>query len=149
MIVADINSAKIQTGGIPMQYLFTLYADESGWTKMTPEQQQQGAGAYAAYTEALKAAGVLKSSNRLQPSSSATTLRTTNGKTQVLDGPFADSKEQLGGYYLIDVPDLDAALTWAGRCPGVGHGVVEVRAIWSMDPSTQKYEGEVALAAKK
>ena len=89
-----------------MQYLFTLYADESGWTKMTPEQQQQGAGAYAAYTEALKAAGVLKSSNRLQPSSSATTLRTTNGKTQVLDGPFADSKEQLGGYYLIDVPDL-------------------------------------------
>jgi hypothetical protein len=59
-------------------------------------------------------------------------LRTTDGKTQVLDGPFADTKEQLGGYYLIDVPDLDAALTWAGRCPGVGHGIVELRAIWPM-----------------
>jgi hypothetical protein len=113
-----------------MQYLFTLYADESGWGEMTPEEQQQGLAAYMAYGEALRTAGVLKSSNRLQPSASATTLRTTNGKTQVLDGPFADSKEQLGGYYLIDVPDLDAALTWAGRCPGVGHGVVEVRAIW-------------------
>ena len=115
-----------------MQYLFTLYADESGWGEMTPEEQQQGLAAYMAYGEGLRTAGVLKSSNRLQPSASATTLRTTNGKTQVLDGPFADSKEQLGGYYLIDVPDLDAALTWAGRCPGVGHGVVEVRAIWDM-----------------
>jgi hypothetical protein len=117
---------------IAMQYLLTLYADESGWNKMTPEQQQQGVGAYAAYGKALQEAGVLKGSNRLRPSSTATTLRTTNGKTQILDGPFADSKEQLGGYYLIDVPDLDAALSWAGRCPGVGHGTVEVRAIWTM-----------------
>ena len=115
-----------------MQYLFTLYADESGWSAMTPDQQQQGVAAYAAYTQALQTAGVLKSSNRLRPGSTATTLRTANGKTQVLDGPFIDSKEQLGGYYLIDVPDLDAALSWAGRCPGVGHGVVEVRAIWAM-----------------
>ena len=115
-----------------MQYLLTLYADESGWNSMTPEQQQQGVAAYTAYTEALKASGALVSSNRLQPSSTATTLRTTNGKTQVLDGPFADSKEQLGGYYLIDVPDLDSAMAWAGRCPGVGHGIVEVRAIWAM-----------------
>jgi hypothetical protein len=115
-----------------MQYLLTLYQDESNWLKMTKEQQQQGAAAYTAYTEALKTAGALKNANRLQPSSSATTLRATNGKTQVLDGPFADSKEQLAGYYLIDVPDLDAALAWAGRCPAVGHGVVEVRAIWAM-----------------
>ena len=100
-----------------MQYLLTLYADESGWAKMTPEQQQQGVAAYGAYTQALSAAGILKSSNRLRPSSTATTLRTTNGKTQVLDGPFIDSKEQLGGYYLIDVPDLDAALSWAGQMP--------------------------------
>jgi hypothetical protein len=115
-----------------MQYLLTLYADESGWGAMTPEQQQQGVAAYGAYSEALKKAGVLVSSNRLRPSATATTLRTTNGKTQVLDGPFAESKEQLGGYYLIDVPDLDSAMTWAGRCPGVQHGTVEVRAIWAM-----------------
>jgi hypothetical protein len=132
MVVADEWTAKIQTGGIPMQYLLTLYADESVWSTMTKEQQEQGVGAYAAYTEALREAGALKSSNRLQPSASATTLRTTNGKVQVQDGPFADSKEQLGGYYLIEVPDLDAALTWARRCPGVGHGTIEVRAIWAM-----------------
>jgi len=106
--------------------------DESGWDKMTPEQQQQGTAAYMAYSEALKSAGVWLGSNRLRPSSTATTMRTTNGKTQVLDGPFADSKEQLAGYYLINVPDLDAAMSWAGKCPAVQHGIVEVRAVWSM-----------------
>ena len=115
-----------------MQYLLTLYADESGWGKMTPEQQQQGIAAYAAYTEAVRSGGALVNSNRLRPSATATTLRTVDGKTQVLDGPYAVSKEQLGGYYLIEAPDLDAAMQWAGRCPGVQHGVVEVRAVWTM-----------------
>ena len=132
-----------------MQYLLTLYADETTWNRMTPEQQQQGAAAYMAYTQALQAAGVLKGSNRLRPTSTATTLRTTNGKIQVLDGPYIDSKEQLGGYYLIDVPDLDAALSWAGKCPGVGHGVVEVRAIWEMNSATNQYDGERSLAAAR
>jgi len=59
-------------------------------------------------------------------------VRIANGKSQVLNGPYADSKEQLGGYYLIDVPDLDAALSWAARCPAASHGVVEVRPIWPM-----------------
>ena len=113
-----------------MQYLLTLYVNEAGWTTLSKAEQEQGVAAYAAYTEALTKAGVLKGANRLQPSSSATTVRITNGKTQVLDGPYVDSKEQLGGYYLIDVPDLDAALTWAARCPAVGHGVVEVRPLW-------------------
>jgi hypothetical protein len=115
-----------------MQYLLTLYSEESAWERMTPEQQKQGVAAYMAYSEALKSAGVYVGSNRLRPSSTATTIRATNGKTQVLDGPFADSKEQLAGYFLIDVPDLDAAMSWAGKCPAVQHGIVEVRAIWSM-----------------
>jgi hypothetical protein len=115
-----------------MQYLLSLYLDESGWDKMTPEQQQQGAAAYNAYSEALKSAGALVNANRLRPSTTATTVRTTNGKTQVLDGPFAESKEQLAGYYLINVADLDAAMLWAGRCPAAQHGTVEVRAIWGM-----------------
>lgn len=115
-----------------MQYLLMLYADESGWDKMTPEQQQQGYAAYMAYTEALKAAGAHKGSNRLRPVSTATTVRTANGKPQVLDGPYIDSKEQLGGYYLIDAPDLDAAIAWAARCPGAGHGIVEVRPVWEL-----------------
>lgn len=120
-----------------MQYLLALYQDESTWPQMTPQQQEQGVAAYMAYTEALRSAGVLKGSNRLRPSASATTLRTTSGKAQVLDGPFADSKEQLAGYYLIDVPDLDAALSWAGRCPAATHGVIELRAVWDM-PSNGK-----------
>ncbi len=115
-----------------MQYLLTLYSDESAWPKMTEEQRKQGYAAYMAYSEALKEAGALKGSGRLQPTSTATTVRTLNGKSQVLDGPYAETKEQLGGYFLIDVGDLDAALSWAARCPGSQHGVVEVRPIWAM-----------------
>jgi hypothetical protein len=115
-----------------VQYLLLLYASEAGWSELTPAEQQQGVAAYRAYTEALTKAGVLRGSNRLQPVSAASTVRNSNGKTQVLDGPYAESKEQLGGYYMIDVPDLDAALSWAARCPGASHGIVEVRPIWAM-----------------
>ena len=115
-----------------MQYLLLLHADEAQFAQMTPEQQQQGMAAYGAYGQALKESGALLGSNRLRPAADSTTVRIVDGKTQVLDGPFADSKEELGGYYLIDVPDLDAALSWAARCPGASHGVVEVRPIWSM-----------------
>jgi hypothetical protein len=115
-----------------MQYLLLLNVEEAGFSRMTAAQQQQGMAAYMAYTEALVSAGVFKGSNRLQPISTATTVRVVEGKTQVLDGPYADSKEQLGGYFLIDVPDLDAALSWAARCPGASHGIIEVRPIWEM-----------------
>lgn len=115
-----------------MQYLLMLYSDETGWSKMTKADQEQGVAAYTAYGEALRKAGVFKGSNRLQPTTTATTVRLANGKPQVLDGPYADSKEQVGGYYLIEAPDLDAALSWAARCPGAGHGVIEVRPVWEM-----------------
>ena len=118
-----------------MQYLLMLYTEEGGWSKLTKSQQEQGIAAYGAYTEALKQAGVHKGSNRLQPTSSATTVRVANGKSQVLDGPYIESKEQLGGYYLIDVPDLDAAISWAARCPTASHGAVEVRPVWAMPAS--------------
>ena len=114
-----------------MQYMFLLYSNENDWQKMAQPQREQGMAAYTAYTEALRKAGVLKASDRLRPSADSTTVRVTNGKSQVLDGPFADTKEQLGGYYLVDVPDLDAALSWAARCPGASHGTVEVRPIWA------------------
>jgi hypothetical protein len=113
-----------------MQYLLMLYVNESGWTTLTDQQKEQGLAAYAAYTEALTKAKALKAGNRLGPSSAATTVRVVDGKSQVLDGPYADSKEQLGGYFIIDVPDLDAAMSWAARCPAASHGVVEVRPIW-------------------
>jgi hypothetical protein len=116
-----------------MQYLLMLYANEAGWSNMTQAEQEQGMAAYQAYTEALKKSGVYKGSNRLAPVSTATTVRLDDGKQQVLDGPYVETKEQLGGYYLIDVPDLDAAISWAARCPGAGHGTIEVRPIWSME----------------
>ena len=119
-----------------MQYLLLLYANEGGWSNMTKAEQEQGMAAYAAYTDALKKAGVLAGSNRLQPISSATTVRIVDGKSQVLDGPYAETKEQLGGYYMIDVPDLDAALSWASRCPGASHGSIEVRPIWPLNHIT-------------
>lgn len=114
-----------------MQYMLLLYVNEGGWTKLTPDEKKQGVAAYEAYTQALQKAGAFKGANRLQGSSVATTVRMANGKSQVLDGPYADSKEQLGGYFIIDVPDLDSALSWAARCPAASHGVVEVRPFWT------------------
>jgi hypothetical protein len=115
-----------------MQYLLMLYADDSAWSAMPKAEQERGVAAYVAYGKALTEAGILRGSNRLQPASTATTVRLANGKSQVLDGPFIDSKEELGGYYLIEVADLDAALSWAARCPGANDGVIEVRPVWSM-----------------
>ena len=116
-----------------MQYLLMIYSEENGWNQMTDSERQQGVAAYQAYTESLNKAQALVGANRLQHTSTATTVRLVDGKPQVLDGPFIETKEQFGGYFLIDVPDLDAALAWAARCPGAGHGVVEVRPMWIME----------------
>ena len=105
------------------------YVNEGGWPTLTKAEQEHWLGAYRAYMEAMTEAGVLKSSNGLHPTSAATTVRVSDGKTQVLDGPYADSKEQLGGFHLIEVPDLDAAISWAARSPTALHGVVEVRPV--------------------
>jgi len=115
-----------------MQFLLLLHAEEAGWMKLSRTEQEQAVAAYRSYTEALSKAGHLVSSNRLQPVSTATTIRVVDGKTHVQDGPYAESKEELGGYYLIDVADLDAALSWAARCPGASHGTIEVRPVWGM-----------------
>ena len=115
-----------------MQYMLLIYANEAGFQTLTPAQAAEAMASYGAYTEALAKAKLLVSSNRLQPVATTTTLRVAGGKTEVLNGPYAETKEQLGGYFLIDVPDLDAALSWAARCPGASHGSVEVRPVWSM-----------------
>jgi hypothetical protein len=118
-----------------MQYLLMLFSEEGGWNRLSRAEQERGVAAYQAYTQALKEAGVWVGSNRLQDTNTATTVRMVDGKSQVLDGPYIDSKEQLGGYYLIEAPDLDAALGWAARCPGASHGTIEVRPVWAM-PAT-------------
>jgi hypothetical protein len=115
-----------------MKYLLLIYGNEAGMLAASKDAVGQMMAAYAAYTEAMKKAGVYVGSNRLRPTASGTTVRVANGKTEVLDGPYAETKEQLGGYYMIEVPDLDAALSWAARCPGASHGAIEVRPIWEM-----------------
>jgi len=116
---------------IAMKYMLLIYGNEAAMQAAGKADVDQMMSAYGAYTEAMKKAGVLLSGDRLQFSTSATTIRGTNGKAQVLDGPYAETKEQLGGYYLIDAPDLDAALSWAKRCPAASHGTVELRPLWS------------------
>ena len=115
-----------------MQYMLLLYVDQNAWAKLPPEEQQKGYGAYMSFLEALTKAGAYQASGRLQPTTTATTVRVSNGKTQVLNGPYTETKEQLGGYFLIEAADLDAAISWAARCPASGHGTVEVRPIWVM-----------------
>ncbi len=114
-----------------MQYLLMARTVEDIWATMTPDQMQQGMAAYMAYNTALTAAGVLKSADRLAPTSVSATVRVVDGKTQVVDGPYAEAKEQFGGFFLLEVADLDAALAWAARCPAASHGAVEVRQIWA------------------
>jgi hypothetical protein len=113
-----------------MQYMLLIYGEERAAESTPREQVTEIINAFMAYTEALRDAKVLVASNRLRPTSAATSVRTDGGQTKVLDGPFAETKEQLGGYYLIDVPDLDAALSWAKRCPAARYGTVEVRPVW-------------------
>jgi hypothetical protein len=115
-----------------MQYILMDYVGENGWTELSADEKDHWLGVYIAYVEAMKSAGVLKQGVGLYPTAAATTVRTVNGKTQVLDGPYADSKEQLGGFHIIEVPDLDAAIAWAARCPTSLHGVVEVRPLREM-----------------
>jgi hypothetical protein len=113
-----------------MQYLLMIYGNEANMMSASKESIGQMVAAYGAYTEALKKAGVIRGGERLRPTSAATTVRVADGKSQVLNGPYAETKEQLAGFYMIDVPDLDAALSWAARCPGAATGTMEVRPIW-------------------
>lgn len=113
-----------------MQYLLMIYGNEADMANAPSEAVYQMSAGYSAYTEAMKKAGVFQSGERLKPTSTATSVRVAAGKTNVVDGPYAETREQLAGYYIIDVPDLDGAIAWAARCPGASHGTIELRPIW-------------------
>jgi hypothetical protein len=115
-----------------MKYMLLVYTEENRFQSMAPADAERAIAAYGAYAEALRAAGVAAGMDRLRPTASATTVRVSDGKTQVLNGPYAETREQLGGYFMVDVPDLDAAIAWAARCPGASHGAIEVRPVWEM-----------------
>jgi hypothetical protein len=115
-----------------MQYLLLIYANENGLAQLPKDEADKALAEYGKYTTELKAAGKLLGSNRLRPVASSTTVRVREGKTQMTDGPFVETREQLGGYYLIEAKDLDEATQIAARCPGARHGVIEVRPVWAM-----------------
>jgi|SRR5687767_10379598 len=110
-----------------MQYLILIYEDEKGFAGLSEEEMGKVFGEYMAYSKEMALAGVMKAGASLQPTPTATTVRVKNGKTTTTDGPFAETKEQLGGYYVIDVKNLDEALKWAAKCPGAKTGSIEVR----------------------
>lgn len=113
-----------------MQYMLLIHQDEAAMAAIPPEKAFEMAEPYMAYNAALNKAGAWVSGERLKPSSNSTVVTTRTGKPEVLDGPFADTKEQLAGFYVIDAPDLDAALDWAAKCPGAKFGSIEVRPVW-------------------
>ncbi len=117
-----------------MQYMLLLYsAPDAGPADGSPEQMAQ-MQAWFAYTDALAAAGALVSGEPLQGIDTATTVQVRDGETLTVDGPFAETKELLGGFYLLEVPDLDAALGWAAKCPLAPYGSVEVRPLMVLPP---------------
>lgn len=113
-----------------MQYLLMIYQNEVEYAKNDAATSKKMLEEYGAFTQSIIQSGNFKAGDRLQPISTATTVRVRDGKTLTTDGPFAETREQLGGYYLIDAKDLDAALAIAARIPGARVGSIEVRPIW-------------------
>jgi hypothetical protein len=115
-----------------MQALLLIYSTEAAIQNLSQEKLGQMMQAYMAYTETLKKDGVYLGSNRLRPVETARSVRVSGGKPNVVNGPFAETREQLGGYYLIEVPDIATAERYAAQCPGAAVGTMEVRPVWQM-----------------
>jgi hypothetical protein len=113
-----------------MQYLMLIYANESEFAQMSEPAAKAMTADYAAFTQSIIANGNFKAGDRLEPVSTATTVRVRDGKTLTTDGPFAETREQLGGYYLIEAKDLDEAIAIGARIPGAKHGSIEVRPVF-------------------
>ena len=110
-----------------MKYLLLIYTSEAEDARMTPEEHETNMGAYFAFTQAVRESGHMVAGEALQPTTTATTVRIRDGQTMTTDGPFAETKEQLGGFYMVDCADLDEAIGIAARIPGAAHGSIEVR----------------------
>jgi len=114
-----------------MKYLLLIYADESIVSKYSKEEFQAAAKTWAEYVQEISASGVLISNSDLAPVANATTVRVRNDKTLITDGPFAETPEQLGGYFLVECKDLDEAIRWAKKIPTAKYGSIEVQPLWS------------------
>jgi hypothetical protein len=137
MVAAAISALGLGRGRDPqedpMQYLCLIYEDEKAWQKMPPAEAEKILGEYHAYTESIGRSGHLVGGNALQPTHTATTVRVRQGKVGTTDGPFAETKEQLGGYYLLKARDLNEAIQLAARIPGARLGSIEVRPVMEFD----------------
>ncbi len=112
-----------------MQYLAVIYGDEAAWEAMSAEDESAVMQQYYAFSQEGTAAGVIAGGNELAPSTTATTVRVRDGETLVTDGPFAELKEAIGGYFVLECETIDEACEWAAKIPGAHHGAVEVRPV--------------------
>jgi hypothetical protein len=111
-----------------MQYILLIYGNENGAPEADPDVLRR----YGAFTEEVRESGKLVGADRLRPTADATTVRIRNGETLVTDGPFAETKEQLGGYYVLECENIDEALEYAAKIPAAENGSIEVRPVWVM-----------------
>jgi hypothetical protein len=116
-----------------MQYLLMIYSNEAEYAKLDAATSKKTLEEYGAFTQSIIQSGNFKAGDRLRPATTATTVRVRDGKILTTDGPFAETREQLGGYYLVEAKDLDAAIGIAARIPGARLGSIEVRPIWVYD----------------
>lgn len=114
-----------------MKYLLLMYADEAIGPNMSEEERQAAQKTWAEFRKEINSSGVLVSSNGIAPESSVTTIRVRNDKTLLTDGPFAETHEQLGGYFLVECENLDEAIRWAEKIPTAKYGSIEIRPLWS------------------
>jgi hypothetical protein len=127
-----------------MKYAFTIYGDESQRAAATEEEQLAMSQAYGAVTQEMEQKGVLVAGEGLYPTQTATTVRVREGDRDVTDGPFAETKEQLAGFYVLDVKDLDEAIEWAAKIPGSQFGSIEIRPVMVFDEAGNLIEEATA-----
>jgi hypothetical protein len=121
-----------------MRYMLLIYEREADWASLSEAERDQMIGEYFQLTDGLKSSGTYLAGAPLQPIATATTVRVRNGKTVTTDGPFAETREQLGGYYLIDAKNLDEALAVAARIPAARLGSIEVRPVLEMETAQRE-----------
>ena len=130
-----------------MKYLALIYGDETRWDALPPAERDAVLQRYMALAEEGTAAGVVVGGDELAPTRTATTVRIRDGETLVTDGPYAETKEALGGYFLFECASMDEALEWAARIPAAEHGAVEVRAVHTGGDEAQSPADEAAGVA--
>jgi hypothetical protein len=116
-----------------MQFMLLIYDDQQAWQRLSEEERNAVMGEYFAYTDQLREAGAYVSADALQPIGTATTVRVRDGEQLLTDGPFAETKEHLGGYYVVDVDTIDDAIQWAAKIPSARLGSIEVRPVMVFD----------------